>query len=203
MGSSSESTLPSKFQLLKTLVNEQRRRLAESEDLVTWVQELGGLAELVKERGGVFEEAVNEGLSAITSVGRRAISPESFKVMVGSYLKVWDEHPLAEVQVLPVLPTGPGLRPELPVDRVRTGISLGSGEGPKDWNHERLTVLLLSMTVGSKFSSYLSGLSVCGETPTSRPISSIFDDSETHVLMLQSIMIRLIANDIATIHGFY
>ncbi|GAQ87747.1 hypothetical protein KFL_003740080 [Klebsormidium nitens] len=99
------------FQLLKTLVSEQRRLLAETEDLVTWVQELGWLAEVVKERGGVFEEAVNVGLrDAVTPLGRRAISAPNYREMVESYLAVWDEHTLlAEIQVLPEVPMGPGL----------------------------------------------------------------------------------------------
>lgn len=101
------------FQLIKTLFNEQRRRLAETQDLVTWIQELGGLAEVVKERGGVFEEAVNEGLGVITPLGRRAFSETNFREYVEPILAAWDQdRRLAEIQLLDegALPLGLRLR---------------------------------------------------------------------------------------------
>lgn len=81
----------SSFQLLKILAREQRRRLAETKDLVTWVRELGWLVEEVKEGGGVIEAAITEALDAITPPGRQAFSGKKFREMADSYLRGWDE----------------------------------------------------------------------------------------------------------------
>ncbi|GAQ87745.1 hypothetical protein KFL_003740060 [Klebsormidium nitens] len=82
------------LQVVKTLVSEQRKLLAITDNLVTWVQELGGLVERVKELGGVFKEAVNEALREVTqmaALGRRVISEQGFRVTADLQLACLDD----------------------------------------------------------------------------------------------------------------
>ncbi|GAQ87746.1 hypothetical protein KFL_003740070 [Klebsormidium nitens] len=70
------------IQRVKALVNEQRKRLSAATNLVTWVQELGGLADAVKGLKGVYEKAVNEALqeSVIETAGLARRTTRTFQI---------------------------------------------------------------------------------------------------------------------------